>query len=131
MRHLFTIMSILVGLILGIFSQVWSGTIEGQILREVSGGKVVPVYDVPLIVYQDVPGLPECAATAETKFRYIASDRDGKFSFGDLEAGLYYVCGGYDYEVDDPDYVNIRATVSLAKRVRVPSSGVVQVIFKK
>ena len=130
MRHLFAIMSILVGLILGTFSQAWSGTIEGQILRVVSGGKVVPVYDVPLIVYQDEPGLPECAATAETKIRYIASDKDGKFSFGDLEAGLYHVCGGYDYEADDPDS-NRKITVVLAKRVRVSSSGVVQVIFKK
>lgn len=130
MRHLFTIMSILVGLILGTFSQAWSGTIEGQILRVVSGGKVVPVYDVPLIVYQDEPGLPECAATAETKIRYIASDRDGKFSFEDLEAGLYHVCGGYDYEVDDPDS-NRKITVVLTKRVRVSPSGVVQVIFKK
>ena len=130
MRYLFTIMPIFVGLMLGGFSHAWSGEIEGQVLRAASGGKVIPVADVGFVVYQPVPGLPECEVTAETKVGFTTTDADGMFSTGDLKTGLYQICGQYDYEVDDPES-NRKITVSLAKRIRVPSSGTVKVIFKK
>ena len=130
MRYLFAILCFLAGFTDGIFNYAWGGGIEGQVLRVVSDRNVVPVADVDLMVFEDVPGLPLCTKlTPETKAYYVTTESNGTFSIGALKAGLYQVCGEYDYE-SDPDSGRI-ITVSLDKRVRVSRKGVTKVIYKK
>ena len=130
MRYLFAILCFLSGFTDGIFNYAWGGGIEGQVLRVVSDRNVVPVTDVDLMVFEDVPGLPLCTRdTPETKVYYVTTESNGTFSIGDLKAGLYQICGEYDYEAE-PDSGRM-ITVSLDKRVHVSRKGVTKVIFKK
>ena len=130
MRYLCFILFFLSGLTEGTFNYAWSGGIEGQVLRVVSGGKVVPVADVDLMVFEDEPGLPLCTKrTPETKANYVTTESNGTFSIGALKAGLYQICGEYDYEAE-PDSGRM-ITVSLNKRIRVSRKGVTKVIYKK
>lgn len=131
MRYLSTLILILVGLMLGTFSQAWSGSIEGQVLRTVSGSKEIPVEAAGIGVSQHGPGMPECKFL-DTTTPLVFTDSDGTFSLGNLKAGVHTLCAMYDYfDADDPDQFNKRVEVLLAKRVQVPLSGVVKVIFKK
>jgi uncharacterized GH25 family protein len=107
----------------------WSGEIEGEFLRVISAGKVVPFADIDLSIVEDVPGVRECKITTETKSSVVTTDTNGLFSIGALKAGSYHICTEFDYEID-PDSGR-RVTVSVAKHIHVPKMGVTKVTIKK
>jgi hypothetical protein len=129
MRYLFFILFFLFGFMDGNFNYAWSGEIEGEFLRVVSGGKVVPFADIDLSIVEDVQGVRECKITTETKSSVVTTDANGIFSIGTLKAGSYHICTDFDYEID-PDSGR-RVTVSVAKHIYVPKMGVTKVTIKK
>lgn len=129
MRYLVCILLFLFGFMDGHFNDAWSGEIEGEFLRVLSGGKVVPFADRDLTIVEDMPGVRECKITTETKSSVVTTDAQGLFSSGALKAGSYHICAEFDYEVD-PDSGR-RVTASVAKHVQVPRMGVTKVTIKK
>jgi len=111
----------------GNFNYAWSGEIEGEFLRVISGGKMVPVADIDLSIV--VSGVPECKITTETKSSVVTTDANGIFSIGALKAGSYHICAEFDYEIG-PDSGR-RVTVSVAKHIHIPRMGVTNVTIKK
>ncbi|MEP6959163.1 MAG: hypothetical protein ABI980_10585 [Nitrospirota bacterium] len=129
MRYLFFILFFLFGFMDGNFNYAWSGEIEGQLLRVISGGKVVPVADIDLIIVEDAPGVRECKITTETKSSVVTTDAQGIFSIGALQAGPYHICAEFDYEIDPAS--GRRVTASVVTPIYVSRMGVTKVTIKK
>ncbi|MGH7180537.1 MAG: hypothetical protein ACREJN_01015, partial [Nitrospiraceae bacterium] len=129
MRYLLVILFVLCGFTDGHFSSAWGGEIRGQVLRVISGEKVVPVANLDLSVLEDVPGVRQCKITTEAKAKVVTTDANGIFSIGSLKAGQYDICAEYDYEAD-PDSGR-RFTTSIATHVYVSRMGVTKVTIKK
>ena len=129
MRYLLFILFFLSGFTDGNFNSAWGGEIQGQVFRVISDGVVVPVANLDLSIVEDVPGVPACKITTETKSNVVTSDANGIFSIGALKAGQYHICAEYENEVD-PDSGR-RFTTSIVKHVHVSRMGVTKVTIKK
>jgi len=121
--------SLLFGFMDGNINYAWSGEIEGEFLRIISGEKVAPFAGIDLSIVEEVPGVRECKITTETKSSVVTTDTNGLFSIGALKAGSYHICTEFDYEID-PDSGR-RVTVFVAKQIYVPKMGVTKVTIKK
>ena len=128
MPYLFFILSFLCGFTYANFHSAWSGEIEGQLFRSMTGGKV-PLTDIDLHIVEDVPGIPECKIAPETHPIFVTTDAKGIFKSGTLKAGPYHICAEFDYEAG-PDFRR-RLTAIVAIPIYVSRIGVKWVTITK
>src|SRR5262249_39838539 len=128
MQYLIFILTFLCGFTYGNVNYAWSGEIEGQLLRIISGGKV-PLTGVDLNIVEDVPGIRECKITPETNPIVVPTNAQRIFRSGALKAGLYHICAEFDYEAG-PDSSR-RVTAVVATPIYVSRIGVTRVTIEK